>query len=296
MSAPSMPARRFLGFPLPDVWFGQGCIGELTKVLARDEVSRVVVITGRSLAGNEDLMGRLRTALSGRHAGTFADTIPHVPRRTVLAAAEACMAAGADAIVSFGGSTPNDTAKAAALALAEDFRREEDFDRFAIRFRYPSTRIEVPISGRALPIYAVPTTLSAGEFTAYAGVTDPAGRHKDLFRDPQLVARAVFLDPELTRATPEQLWLSTGMKAVDHCVEAWLSTRAQPLTDAVASYAFATLNRCLPVTRRDPADLAARLECQIAAWMSVLGLSNVTLGLSHGLGHQLGGVAAPRTG
>ena len=78
------------------------------------------------------------------------------------------------------------------------------------------------------------------------------------------------------------------MRAVDHCIEALCSTTSQPFTDALAYRALNMLTRYLRETRKDPGDKAARGQCMVAAWMSVCGLANVTLGLSHGIGHQLG--------
>ena len=119
-------------------------------------------------------------------------------------------------------------------------------------------------------------------------MTDEARKVKDLYVDRRITAKAVFLDPDLTMATPERLWLGTGMRAVDHCIEALCSTTHQPFTDALAYRAFNMLLRYLRETRADAGDKAARGQCMVAAWMSVCGLANVTLGLSHGIGHQLG--------
>ncbi|MFT3972085.1 MAG: iron-containing alcohol dehydrogenase [Amaricoccus sp.] len=280
---------RFIRPAVHEVRFGSGCIGQLGQVLERDGIRRAVVVTGRTLANTPALLDAVAGAMGDRCAGVFSDTRPHVPRDTALAAAAFMRERGADAVISFGGSTQSDTVKGAVWALADDLRAPADFDACAIRFEYPSTRIAPPMKGAALPIYAVPTTLSAGEFTDISGLTDATHGEKHLYQDRKLGARTVLLDPELTLGTPEWLWLSSGVKAVDHCVEAWFSITAQPMTDALAAEGLAALMRWLPVTRQRPDDLEARLHCQIAAWLSVSGLANVSLGLSHGLGHQLGG-------
>jgi len=137
-------------------------------------------------------------------------------------------------------------------------------------------------------MFAVSTTLSGGEFTHFAGVTDEQRKVKDLYIDKKLAARAVFLDAELTLDTPPWLWLSTGMRSVDHCVEALCSTNAHPFTDGLASHALGLLNCYLRECKASPDDLTARTQAHLAAWMSVCGLANVNLGLSHGIGHQLG--------
>ena len=135
----------------------------------------------------------------------------------------------------------------------------------------------------------MPTTLSAGEFSAIAGVTDEGRRVKELFRHPQIIPRAVVLDPAITLHTPEWLWLSTGIRAVDHCVEGTCSGEANPYADAQALHGLALLTRGLPRVKADPADLEARLDCQIGAWLSMGPLAGgVPMGASHGIGYVLG--------
>lgn len=274
-----------------EVRFGRGSVRQLADVLARDGRSRVLLVTGKTLAANPDLLGRVESAIGPRLADIFSATKAHVPRETAIAAARLARDIGVDAIVSFGGSTQNDTAKGASWAFAEGMTSADDFEPYAIRSS--GGKWIVPgLTGVALPIYAVPTTLSAGEFTNIAGLTDRRQRHKQLYQDRQIASRAVFLDPELTLATPERLWLSSGVKAIDHCVEAFVSIQSQPYTEALAAQAFGLLMRDLALTKADPDGFDARMNCQIAAWLSVAGLSNVSLGLSHAIGHQLGAVSA----
>ena len=278
----------FTLLPIESVHYGPGCVAALADALASRGIARALLITGSTLATKTDLVERVTAAAGGRIAGVFHETVQHVHRGSVLRAAEQARALGVDGIVSFGGGTPNDTSKAVAMALAEHVRASADFDALRVRFEYPSTVEVPPIRGRAPPMVAISTTLSGGEFTHFAGVTDEARKVKDLYIDRQLAARAVFLDPELTLQTPQWLWLSTGMRAVDHCVEALCSTNAHPFTDALAKDALRTLGITLRGTLANPQDLATRTRAQLAAWMSVCGLANVNLGLSHGIGHQLG--------
>lgn len=278
----------FTLLPMDDVISGPGSIDQLGDTLARYDIVRALLITGTTLATKTDLVDRVRGTADGRITEVFTGSRQHVPRGAVLAAAQQARAIGADAIISFGGGSPNDTAKGVLLALAEGIEDDAGFEASRVKFEYPST-IEIPsIKGKCLPLFAIPTTLSAGEYTNFVGITDEARKVKDLYVDKQLTAKAVLLDPELTLATPLWLWLSSGMRSVDHCVEALCSTSAHPFTDALAAHSLAMLARFLRETKDDPADLAARSQAQIASWMSVCGLANVTLGLSHGIGHQLG--------
>jgi alcohol dehydrogenase class IV len=287
-----LPGRALRGvftqLPIEDVHYGAGCIDSLGDALAARGIRRALLITGHTLATRTNLVDRVRECAGGRIAGIFHETIQHVHRASVLRAAERARAIGADGIVSFGGGTPNDTGKAVVLALAQDIRDAGGFERARVKYSYPSTVDVPPVTGEALPMIAVSTTLSGGEFTHFAGVTDEVRKVKDLYIDRKLAARAVFLDAELTRETPQWLWLSSGIRAVDHCVEAICSTNAHPFTDALAFHALGLLGNGLRACKADPADLGARTQAQLAAWMSVCGLANVNLGLSHGIGHQLG--------
>jgi maleylacetate reductase len=137
----------------------------------------------------------------------------------------------------------------------------------------------------------VPTTLSAGEFSAIAGVTDERTRVKELIRHPRIIPAAVVLDPAVTVHTPEWLFLSTGIRAVDHCVEGVCSAEAHPYGDAQALRGLALLVEGLRRVKADPRDLRARLDCQIGAWLSMGPLaSGVPMGASHGIGYVLGAV------
>ena len=279
---------QFAMLPMDDVHFGSGSVQKLGAALEQYGVERAVIITGNSLAQNTDLVARVEAAAGGRTAGMFSETSQHVPRESVIAAADFARRKKADAIISFGGGTPNDTAKAVTMCLAEGITEPGGLDAVRIKFEYPD-KLEIPsLSTDPLPMFGIPTTLSGGEFTFFVGVTDRERKVKDLYLDKRITAKSVFLDPDLTLATPERLWLGTGIRAVDHCIEAMYSATRQPFTDALAYRALNMLVRYLRETKADPSDLAARGQCMVAAWMSVCGLGSVALGLSHGIGHQLG--------
>ena len=138
-----------------------------------------------------------------------------------------------------------------------------------------------------LPQLAIPTTLSAGEFTPAAGVTDERTRVKGLVFDRRALPRVVVLAPEATLHTPASLWLSTGVKALDHALETLWSARAHPYADALALEGIRKLVRHLPDSA-DPAASDARDQCQIGAWLAISGALNTGFRLSHPLGHQIG--------
>ena len=103
---------------------------------------------------------------------------------------------------------------------------------------------------------------------------------------------AVILDPAVTMHTPEWLFLSTGIRAVDHAVEDICSINPSPFSDGMSLQALRLLSAGLPAVKADPSDLNARLDCQLGSWMSIMGSQNgVHKGASHGIGHVLGGTA-----
>lgn len=137
---------------------------------------------------------------------------------------------------------------------------------------------------------AVPTTLSAAEFTPFAGVTDMNRKAKEGYAHPALAPRAVVLDPEMALRTPARLWASTGIKAVDHAIEQLCAPVRSPFADALAEAGLARLAAGLPASHARPDDLEARLECQLGMWLAMAGASaGHGLGVSHAIGHTLGG-------
>lgn len=279
---------NFTLLPIEDVYYGPGVIAGLETRLEAAGIKKALLITGNTLANKTSLVDKVRAAAGNRINAVYTGTQQHVHRASVLGAIEKAREVGADGIVSFGGGTPNDTGKAVVLGLAEGITHEDDFDKFRVRFEYPD-KVEIPaVNGDAMPMFAISTTLSGGEFTHFAGVTDSRRQVKDLYIDKKLAAKAVYLDPDLTLETPDWLWLSTGMRSVDHCIEALCSTTAHPFTDALAARSLNMLDRYLRECKAAPDDMVARTQAHVAAWMSVCGLANVNLGLSHGIGHQLG--------
>ncbi len=238
------------------VHFGAGSLEKL-KEEARSK-DRAFLVTGRSLYEKTDLIRRVEELLGGKHAGTYAGIGQHTPGGAVEMAAAEAESAAADLLVSVGGGSVVDGTKAMARELG-----------------YPAQ-------------VAVPTTLSAAEWSHRTGVTDEAARKKAGFADPRAVPPVVILDPETTVFTPETLWLSTGIRALDHAVEGFLYGGDHPITDVTGLEGTRRLVEYLPRSRREPEDLEVRLELQLAAWLSYFGPMNTPMGLSHELGRRIG--------
>jgi maleylacetate reductase len=267
------------------VTFGRPAAEAVAEEARRCEAERVFLMVSGTLNRATDEIAKVRRALGNRYAGVFDHMPPHTPRHAVIEAAAMAREAKADLIATVGGGSVTDGAKAVQLCLANDIRTAEALDQ--CRARPDGTPPDLrPPTVRQI---TVPTTLSAGEFSAIAGVTDERHKVKELFRHPMIIARAVMLDPAITVHTPEWLFLSTGIRAVDHCVEGICSGEANPYADAQALHGLSLLTRGLPRVKADPGDIEARLDCQLGSWLSMGPLAGgVPMGASHGIGYVLG--------
>jgi len=278
--------REFRVPPMEAVHYGPGAFASIGELSARHTGRRAFAVISGSLVDTW-IDQSLRDQLGGRLVGVYHRAKEHVPRACVLEAAEEARAVGADLIISVGGGTAIDCAKAVTLCLAADIEAREQFDDHRVRFTYPAT-LEIPeLPQQVIPHIAVPTTLSGAEHTELFGVTDEKRRAKDTFSHRKFVPRAVVLDPVVAAGTPEWLWAASGMRAVDHAVEGILSAKHMPFTDALGLEALALLTGNLRHSARNPDDVEARTNCMLGTWLSIFALTNVGIGLSHGLGRQL---------
>jgi maleylacetate reductase len=277
-------AGRVTFSAMEEVVFGRPAADAVAEQADRIGAKRVFLMASGTLDRTTGEIEAVRHALGARHVGTFNAMPAHSPRSAVIKAAEQARAAGADLIATYGGGSVTDAAKAVQLCLANDIRTPDAMDALRV-VGGVMPNIKPPVVRQI----SVPTTLSAGEFSALAGVTDERTKTKELFRHPLLMPRATILDPAATVHTPEWLFLSTGIRAVDHCVEGLCSLESNPYGDAQALKGLALLAHAMPRVRANPADLAARLDCQIGMWLSMGPLSSgVPMGASHGIGYILG--------
>ncbi len=251
----------------------------------------VYVLASGALARTTGTIDRLRQVLGNRIAGVCAKIGAHTPRTDVVEAANAARQAGADLLVTVGGGSVTDAAKMVGLCLGNGVTEPSQLDRYRAIIAAGGTTRRPEVDPPSVRSVAIPTTLSAGEFSPGAGCTDAARHVKESYSHPMTMPRTVILDPEVTVHTPEW-FLSTGIRAVDHAVEDICSVNGQPISEGAAYHALRLLGKGLPAVKADPADLEARLDCQIGAWMSMFGSqTGVSKGASHGIGHVLGGTA-----
>jgi len=248
----------------PVICWGAGTLGELGAQLDRLGARRVALVTTHSVQADPVLAGAMASALTDRDVTATSLVRAHAPRQDVEAAVARVREAGADAVISFGGGSAIDAAKIVALTVGE-----------------------ATAARRALLHVAVPTTLSVAELAPAAGMTDDAG-NKGGLRDERMVPAAVIYDANLALRTPLALWLSTGLRAVDHGVEAFLAPGSHPFADLLAVDGLARLLRTLPEAHRAPADAGVRTENQLGAWFAFTLPDMAAIGLSHMMGKQIG--------
>jgi alcohol dehydrogenase len=241
----------------------------------------VVVVTDTGLAatpvvasvtGGLEAAGMPVTVFRGVHAN------PTTADLAAGADAVAELAGGARvALVAVGGGSPIDAAKGIALAAVNP-QRGRDLD-YRGEFAIP-----------ALPIVAVPTTAGTGaETNAFGVVTDPQSRRKFYVGHASTLPAAAVLDPGLTVGLPPAATAATGMDALTHALESYLSIRANPWSDGIALQAIRMIAAHLPRAHADGQDLEARSQMLLAAHMAGIGMATTGLGLCHAVGHAIGG-------
>ena len=267
------------------VTFGRRANEALLEEMKNYDANRVFLLASGTLNRNTGEIDKIRTSLGNKCVGEFFEMSPHTPRKDVVAATKLAIDKKADLIVTFGGGSLTDAAKAITLCISNNITEVSKPD----ELRNGNSVDGGTLIGPSIPQITIPTTLSGGEFSAISGVTDESSKTKELFRHPGIMPKVVILDPAPTIHTPEWLFLSTGIRAVDHCVEGICSMHSHPYGDAQAIQGLSLLSSGLVSVKNNPSDLEARLNCQLGTWMSMAPLaSGVPMGASHGIGYVLG--------
>lgn len=242
---------------------GENVVNRLPKIIGHLKAKRILVASSNSVLTKTPNIKRIHSLIGDQVVCDYARCRAHAPEENIDELVDLLDANKIDAVVSIGGSSVFDAVKVAVSRSA-------------------ALKDEEPI-----PQIAIPTTLSAGEFSPGAGFTEKGTGSKKLVIDTRVTPRHIILDPTVTIHTPAQLWLSSGVKALDHAMEAVWSRKPHPYVDALALDAIRLLIDNLHKSR-DADDLEARAACQLAAWMSISGVGAAGMRLSHFLGHQIG--------
>lgn len=267
---------------VPDISYGlpfpEACSKHVEETF---NASRVYIIASKSLSTSTDALRRLEDALGPKVVGTRIGMRPHTPWSDIISIVNEARPLNPDCVITLGAGSLTDGAKIVAWALANDIRNEEDLSLLWAHgptWANSYTERKEP-KPPIIPVISVPTSLSGGEYQSIAGGTDDKTNEKRLFEPPTKNPALVVLDPELTTTTPEWVWLSTGIRSVDHCVETLCSLLSNSKGDSEAEKGLGALVPALLRCKQNPKDLEARLQCQMGVIeaMSAVG-SGVPLG------------------
>ncbi|MGJ4895234.1 MULTISPECIES: iron-containing alcohol dehydrogenase [unclassified Bradyrhizobium] len=275
--------------PMDQVIFGKPAGQALAEEAERLNAHRVFLIASHTLNTKTDEIEKIRKALGSRYAGTFDGVPQHTTRTSAVAAAARAVGAGADLIVAVGGGSVVDAAKIVLMCIEHKITDEGGLDGFEV-VSTPEGPRPGPFRAPSVRMIAIPSTLSGGEYNAGSLVTDTRRKLKQIFHHPLMMPRSIILDPAITVHTPQNLWLGSGTRAMDHGIEAVCSPRGNPLVESVCLRGLRYLYDGLLATKMNPDNLEARQSCQLGSWLSAFGLQcRVPMGASHAIGHVLGG-------
>jgi alcohol dehydrogenase len=265
-----------------------GACAQLGEELAELGVRRPLVLSGRRTSASPAYQQSIASLQDFR-------AFKEIPEHSSIAALEAVTQLArdhsVDGFVAIGGGSASDTAKAAALWLAEGGELESHATRFT-----PPAALVVPVLERSkLPIAAVPCTASGAEVTPGAGIRTADGR-KLVFSDPKLSARLIVIDPAANAAVPAFIMLATGMNGLAHCIEGLYAKQRTPVTDALALHAIELFLEALPRVARAPESVDYRAKLLAAAHLSGLVLVNSRTCLHHAICHAIGAVTGATHG
>ena len=271
---------------------GRAAADALAEEAESLDAERIFLLVSSTLRNNTDEIARIEAALGSRLAMTYDGIAPHAPRTDVLKAMVAARGVNTDLIITVGGGSVTDAGKVIALGLKHNMLSHEDFEGFYVYVDDDGNTVAPVFDGPDIRVICCPTTLSGGEFNTMGGVTDDRENKKQGYTHRLMAPVAIVLDPALTVHTPEWLWHSTGVRAVDHALESLSSRHSSYFCDGVAESALRLLSQAMPAVKADPGDLDARLKCQVGAWQSMIPIiGGVPMGASHAIGHVLGGTA-----
>ncbi|QBQ99160.1 iron-containing alcohol dehydrogenase [Paraburkholderia pallida] len=272
------------------VIYGKPAAKALMSEVERLGSQRVFVMASRSLNRGTDEIRKIETALGPRFAGLVDGLAQHTSRQDVVASTRAALDAKADLIVAIGGGSVVDAAKITTVCIEHRITDATGLDDFAVKLNEAGVPQPPTFRGPAVRMIAIPSTLSGGEYNAGCLVTDTGRDLKQTFYHPEMMPVSIILDPAILRHAPENLYLGSGTRAMDHAIEALCSPRGNPLVDAVVLQGLEMMAHWLPRSRANREDAEAAGKCQIASWLCSYGLqSRVPMGASHAIGHVLGG-------
>jgi alcohol dehydrogenase class IV len=254
-----------------------GAVRQIVDVLRKFELSRPLVVTDPFMVSSRLVQNCLEPlAAAGIAVSVFSDTVPD-PTDTVIEAGVAELMRGDfDCLIGFGGGSPIDTAKAMAI-LAAGGGKMRDY------------KVPAQADRGALPVIAIPTTAGTGsECTRFTVITDTERDEKMLIAGLGALPLAAIVDYELTYSVPPRTTADTGVDSLTHALEAFVSKRANPFSDALALSAMEMIGQHIRTAYAEPRNAIAREGMMIGASKAGLAFSNSSVALVHGMSRPIG--------
>ncbi len=263
------------------IHFGAGSRKLVGVHLRERGLKRPLLVTDRSLATLPLLKEFMSHLATGLDVGVYSGVASNPTAAQAMAGADAYRLHRADSVIGFGGGAALDVAKLVGLLATHDGHVLE------YAWDHPNPRA---IAGELPYFVAVPTTSGTGSEVGRSSVVSEDDTHvKRVIFSPRLLARVVFADPELTFALPPHLTAATGMDALTHNVESYLSPAYHPLCDGIALEGTRIAARALAAAVREPRNLQARSDMMMASMMGAIAFQK-DLGAVHSCAHALGAV------
>jgi alcohol dehydrogenase class IV len=261
----------------PVMKVGAGAFAEVGTLLSRLNCRHPLIVTDAFLA-NSGLAGKLQDQIRGCGISceVFSGTVPDPTTDVVDGGVRAFLSGKHDSMVSLGGGSPIDTAKAIGLLVANGGHPRD--------YKVPN-----PIPKAGPTHVAIPTTAGTGsEVTRFTVISDSVSQEKMLIAGSPLLPSAAIIDFELTMSMPQRLTADTGTDSLTHAIEAYVSRKANLFTDTLALAAMKTIWADLPIAFHEPQNRAARENMMLAATFAGIAFSNASVALVHGMSRPIG--------
>jgi alcohol dehydrogenase class IV len=262
-----------------EVSFGFETVNEVGRYASKNGVRRAMILTDEGV-GRHGLLSPVKSSLTtaGIECGVYDQVRREVPDTVVAQAHEECQRAKADLLVAVGGGSVTDTAKAVGILLGNGGKIQD----------YEGTdKVQRPIPR----LYVVPTTAGCGsESSQFCLVLDTKRKKKIEIVSRRIIPEMIFIDPLMTMTMPSELTAGCGMDALANCIEAYFSTWASPITDALSLHAIRLISGSLRTVVANGKNMEARQNMAMAAFEAGLAYTNAQSGAVHALGHPIAGM------